>query len=445
VTEPLAEVHKLRLDPAEFFDAHGPMIAKLGLFVRQLGHVRIGADLRLWHYAAGAYHPDGELFVRNAVRSILGPRFRMRHASEVLAWIRSEYPSIDQEPTDDRINCASGLLDWRTETLTPHTPEFVSINQLPAAWNPNALCPAIEKFLHEVLPDAATVALLYEILGAALYGDNRFKKAVLLLGPGDNGKSVLLAMVAGLFGRPNVSAVSLQALADNRFAGADLYGKLANVAGDLDARDIKRSDLFKQATGGDILRAEWKHQGAFKFVSRAFNLFSANEPPLSSDQTEGWFGRWIILPMQRVFTDAEKDPGLKAKLTTPAELEGLLVHAVRGLKKLMERGRFELPESVQQAGEEYRDRLDTARAFTDEACVLQPYAWTPRPKLYLEYRKWTLDSGRRPLSRASFYEHLLRTHRGIQVISRNGTRGFEGIGLLAPDDASPTYDPDDRF
>ena len=173
-------------------------------------------------------------------------------------------------------------------------------------WNPDATCPRVDQFLADVLPDD-TVDLMIELIGYALYAGNPLAKAVLLLGPAGNGKSKLLMLIRALLGDANVSSIPLQTLSENRFAAAQIYGKLANICGDLDARSIKRSDLFKQITGGDVIMAEHKYGHPFNFTSYALPIFSANEAPLSSDQTEAWFDRWLIVPMEARFRGTDRE------------------------------------------------------------------------------------------------------------------------------------------
>ncbi len=100
------------------------------------------------------------------------------------------------------------------------------------------------------------------------------------------------------------------------------------------------------------------------------------------------------------------------------------------LQRLMERGRFDPPRSVVAARDAYRDRLDTVRGFVSEECVLEPTAWTKRAELYKVYRASVEQSGRLPVSNVTFYERLRRDFPE-QVVerTRNGKRGFAGIGL----------------
>ncbi len=420
--------------PARVFfgDRNNLIVARLGEVIRRAGHVRTGVDGRLYRYENGVYRSDGEIWVRARVREALGDRVRRDHFAEVLTWLRSFEPTVSSRPPEHLLNVANGLLEWRSGVLHPHDPSVVTTIQLPVPWHADAHCPRLETFLGEVLP-SDTVEIAEEIMGYALYAGNPMRKAVLLLGSGGNGKSKFLGVIAGLAGRDNVAAVPVQVFGENRFASAELFGKLANIAGDLDARAIKRTDVFKMITGGDPIMAERKNCHPFSFISYALPLFSANEPPISSDQTQAWFDRWIILPMERRFEGTSIcDPNLEAKLTTEAELAGGLVIAVEGLRRLMKRGRFDEPESVRGAGEQYRDRLDTVRGFVAEMTVLRLDAWCPRPALYKAYRQWCQDSGKYPVSAENFNAHLRQNYpTQLEERVRRGTRGWGGIGLLA--------------
>ena len=272
----------------------------------------------------------------------------------------------------------------------------------------------------------------------------------MLLGPGGDGKSVLLGLFRGLLGTENVAAVSVQALGEDRFAGADLFGMLANICGDLDARTIERTDLFKQVTGNDVIRAQRKFRDGFNFFCYALPLFSANEAPRTADQTDAWFNRWIILPMTQRFVDAtdartptaeptakRADTALAATLA--GELDGLLVRAVTGLRRLMARGHFVYPPSVVEARARYRLTLDTVRGFVAEHCHLDVEGWVERADLYRRYRTWCQEGGRLPLSNATFNDHLGQAFPDrIDVRKRHGIWIWQGLawGPRADGDAN---------
>src|SRR5262249_44703174 len=135
----------------------------------------------------------------------------------------------------------------------------------------------------------------------------------------------------------------------------------------------------------------------------------------------------IIIPMTRRFEGtAECDPDLDAKLA--GEREGLLVRAVVGLQRLMARGRFELPPSVERARERYRQTVDTVRAFVTECCHFERNAWADKAILYREYRAWCDDGRQLALAASTFNAHLLQAYgERIQDRKRHGRPGWLGL------------------
>lgn len=419
----------------KFFDRNKLVVKRLADHIADDTPVALGHDGRLYRYVDGVWRSDGEAHVRRRVRDLLGDRFVRRHQDEVLAYFRADHAVIGDDQPARWINVPNGLLDWRSGELLPHDADVHSTIRVPVAWNPDAACPAIDEFLGQVLPDRATVEFMYEAFGYALLADNPLRKALLFLGSGGNGKTITLTLLKELIGDRNVSAVPLQTLTENRFAVAELFGMLANICGDLDARAVRQSDMFKAITGGDLVRAERKYGHGFNFVAYSLLVFSANEPPLSSDQTMAWFDRWIVVPFGRRFegADAIPRPKLLAALTTDAELEGLLVRSVAGLRRLMDRGRFDLPEAVRGAGNRYRDRLDSVRGFVDEMCVVElGEGWVAKSDLYRTYAGWCKDGGRHALNAGSFNERLAQDY-GEAVVekTRKGSRGWGGIRFRA--------------
>ena len=427
--DPLAEV--IEMPSGMFFDEKGRLItARLGEVIRQAGHVRKSVDKRLWRYQGGAYRSDGEEFARGQVRELLGDDFKRAHLGEVVSWLDSFPPTIGGDPLQGLLNVANGLLELDTLKLRPHDPEVLSTTQIPVAWGPDAACPKVEAFLDDVLP-SDSIGFVEEIVGYALLPTNIMQKAVMLFGPAGTGKSKLLGLIGALVGPGNLSAVSLQDLGEKRFHAALLHGRLANLCGDIDSRTIRAGGLFKQITGGDRIQAEHKFCPPFEFVSYALPIFSANQLPLSEDQSLAWFDRWLVIPMDHRFRGTEaEDERILDKLAQPDELEGLLKKAVHGARRLMERGRFELPPSVSDATTKYRDRLDSARAFLEECCVEHPNAWTPRSVVFSQYKTWCKGDDR-PYVRVEVFNDYLRKNTGATEVTHRGTRGWSGLGLLS--------------
>lgn len=418
--------------PARYFTETGSLlVGVLAEDVLGQGPLAVGADDILWAYQDGAWTPH-RYVVRNRLVKLLGDRYRRSHATHVEDVIRAEAPLITGDPVPEWINFRNGLLDWKTGELHPHTPDVLSTVQLAVNWQPDATCPRFDQFLSEVVP-ADMVPVVWELIGYLMYSGNPLHKAVMLMGTGRNGKGTFLRAITALLGARNLTAASLHDLTTNRFATASLYGKLANIAGDIDATYLESTAIFKAITGQDQISAEHKGRDRFQFTPWAVPVFSANEIPPSADTTTGYLSRWLPIPFPNSFLGRE-DRNLDTKLA--AELPGVAAKAVPALRRLLARGEFERPPSLMTALDEFARRVDQVRAWLADCCEPIPPpphdpATTPfvtRTTVYEAYRRWCHRDGHRPLAAAKFYDRLAAA--GATPVKVKGVRGFRGVEII---------------
>jgi putative DNA primase/helicase len=225
--------------------------------------------------------------------------------------------------------------------------------RLPVDYDPDATCPNFLKFLSEVLPQQDKQDVIQEMFGYCLRPGNPYKVAFFLMGEFDSGKSTLLEVLRGLLGDENTSTIALQSLADNRFASAGLFSKLANIYTDLSPRLIKDVGLFKMLTGGsDHVPAEKKFQAPFAFVNPAKLIFSANALPAVPWGDDAFFRRWVTLEFGVQIPQDRQVPFLESKLLE--EAPGILNWALAGLDRLLARGRFPDTGSVEETRQRWR-------------------------------------------------------------------------------------------
>ena len=207
----------------------------------RLGPLALGPGDNVYHYADGVWNLDGERQVRKRVRRLLQDRRMESHTSNVLAGLKSEEQFLGTENDPEVLNVTNGLLDWRTGELTEHTPTVPSTYQLTQAWNPEATCPKVDEWLTFIAcGDADLVSVLWEIIAVSVMSSAPVHRAALFTGSGRNGKSTALRLIEAVVGKKHCSSVTLQELANNRFAAADLFGAVANIGGDLDSSHLNR-------------------------------------------------------------------------------------------------------------------------------------------------------------------------------------------------------------
>lgn len=422
------------VDASKFFDRTGLLHASLRVAVRGDGPIATGPGRTLWHWSDGVWLPGGDDEVRRRCRHLLGQRWRRSHVDGIVSDLAADHPLISDEQPAEWINCRNGLLDWSTGQLHEHTPDVASTYQLSVPWNPTATCPNVDAWLAQVVPDDC-IDLVWEVIGTAIYADQPFHRVVLLLGPGRNGKGTLLRLIAALIGYRFISAVTLQQLGESRFAAASLFGKVANIAGDLDARAITRTDTFKMATGGDVIEAEHKYGHSFRFRNRATFLFSANEPPGTADHTDGFFARWVVIPFTRMrLAPGTEDPNIEAPMH--AELEGVLVRAVDGLRRAMDRGGYDMPASVLAATTDYQSNSDPIRRFVGDCLDVSGRhdCTETRGAVYDAYKVWCDDNGHKRMSTQKFWPRLAALDDRIDI--HRITSGIRRVGGVLLDDGA---------
>lgn len=435
---PTAELEAIegRPSPHIFFDKRTLLPLTLASYIRERVHVAWGAtDSEFYTWADGVWRL-GRDPVNRAVVTLSGDLYKHAHLEAVADVLRysDEIPRIDAGPCPRWVNLTNGLYDWKEGTLYPHSPDVLSVTQIPHAHDAAAACPEFDKFLLGVLPDDCLTpgsdsrhGFIWELIGYALYSGNPLHLAVLLFGSGRNGKGAFLHTLELLLGHANVSSVSLTELTDNRFRSATLLGKLANIAGDISDKWLSQTATFKAITGGDAIQAERKYGAAFDFRPWALPIFSTNKPFGSDDSSEGYWARWVIVPFPNSFIGRE-DRGLEARIGTPEELQGILRRGLEALQDLMARGRMLEPESVTEAKQRFIVSGDAVRGWLDEVVTLAPKAWTARTELYESYRKHASETGSKAISTRQFYARMDQI-ASLRAVKRQGTRGYQGASL----------------
>lgn len=416
-----------------FFDGKTFSPMRLGQWFLNDRHGFVLND-ELYLYEDGVYKP-GERIFHEVATAVLKDEFRTSRVNEALAWVKNSVPQVSPDQavdTGDWLNVKNGLIHLKTGEFKPHTPDLLTTIQLPVEYDPAADCPAIKEYFSRILEEDC-IPLIEEIIGHCLTPSMKYEKAVFLTGDGGNGKGTLLALITALLGDSNVSSVSLQTLTENRFASAELFGKLANLNADIPPKYIEDSSRFKELVSGDLIYAEKKYKPGFQFRNRAKLIFSMNEIPATADTTYGFFRRQLIIPFNKKFNDRE----LRERIFDPRELSGLLNLALEGLRRLERQGGFSEPPSVKAALEEYRGQVDSAYRFLTECCEEAEEAEVEKKRLYDAYKNACIEWGVKPVSQIKFNKRLQSIYPSITEYRKTPPRRWRGLRLLATEFESP--------
>jgi putative DNA primase/helicase len=129
----------------------------------------------------------------------------------------------------------------------------------------------------------------------------------------------------------------------------------------------------------------------------------SNELPRMADASGALASRFVILMMTNSFYGRE-DTTLTSKLLT--ELSPVFNWSLDGFERLEKRGCFQQPKSSEAALREMEDLASPISAFARERCVLGPEHEIVMDHLYLLYREWCVENGRKISNKQTFGRDL---------------------------------------
>lgn len=424
-------------DANPYFEKGSLQVLKATTALLDAQPAALTAERKVALYQNGCYHIDGTAFL-SAVSTQLGDQYRpaWRAAMEEMAvgHLFANGKMLPERNGFKELNCVNGMLNLATLELTPHSPNYLSTVQVPVAWNPDAKAPTYEAWLKSVCP--LQVDDLEEVAGTMLDPTRTPHKAMFLFGPSRSGKSTLLRLLQEIAGVENRTAVTLHDLSRDRFAAANVYGKILNSAADLSSAHVEDLSVFKMLTGEDPIHGNRKYGAQFTFTNQALFAFSANELPTVSESSRAYGERIKPFEFPHSFAGKE-DPALEGLLRQ--ELEGILVRWVAAYRRVMQRGGYTPTHDAVRR--EFDTRSDRIAQWVSDVCVIieaTPGATLPenkctgRRETARAFNMWAERNGGHKMGERKVFDRLGNIPGVCEVRSgRNKNRAFN---LVVKDD-----------
>lgn len=328
-------------------------------------------DREILRYDNGIY-VNAESFLRGLIHKILGKKGSESRTIEVLNCIKNDAVlKIKREQLNSNVNliCVkNGILDIKNNKLLPYSKNVYITNKLDIIYNPDAKCPNIIKFFSEVLqPDQ--VKSMFQLFGYCLYRKYDFNHAFFFNGSGRNGKTTTMNLLYTFIGNKNISAIGLGELTTDRFGLSQLYGKLANISGDIGSGTISDTQNLKKATGNDWITVQFKFKHPFDFKNHAKLIYACNKLPMFKfDDSDALYERIIVFyfPNQFMGKDAKDNTLLLKELTTEEEMSGLFNQSINGLQELLTKKDFDCKKTNEETRKSYNRLADPIGTWCKE-------------------------------------------------------------------------------
>lgn len=235
---------------------------------------------------------------------------------------------------------------------------------LDVRYDSNAYDENVDKFLDFLCCDRKDMRIvLEEILGHILLIDKFPHKIFFLTGSGANGKSTFVEMITKWTGELS-SHVDI-ANFDDGTSLASLVGKLVNVADDVDAIYLEKSKNLKTMASGNTVGTRAIYSQPIDLKNTATLIFTANEPPVFKDKSDGIGRRLVIIPFENKVK--ERTYNLDELLSTDNAKSYLLNLALEGMRRIY-KNKLEISDSttIKEATKQYYLDNDSVMAYLNE-------------------------------------------------------------------------------
>ncbi len=384
-------------------------------------------------YKDGLFLPGGEVFIKEAAKRLTGGKNNVRLIADVIYHI-SAYNYCDRTDFNEgkgKIFLRNGIYSTETKTLEPNNSENRLTSRINVDFVSGADCPKFKKFIGEVV-DPSDIPVIQEVFGYCLLRDYPIQKAVMLVGEGSNGKSVLISTLADFLGKENTCSIPLQELEQGRFSKAGLYEKYANLCADLSDVALVDTGTFKAITGGDQITAERKFGHPFQFVNFSKQIFSANKVPESKDQSDAYFRRWTIITFPFRFSEngdegtRKANPHVIKEFTTPEEKSGMFNWALEGLERLLKEGKFSNSKTTEELREHYTRLSDSLGGFVMDCIVVDSSSHISKDAFMSAYCEYCKEKKIIPKSKISVGRNIT-LHIAVESGQVGRVHSWKGI------------------
>ena len=331
-----------------------------------------------------------------------------------------------------------------TLPMHSHSPAFFTTSCLPFAYDDRATCPRWTQFLKEVLPQTDLQQMLKQMFGLFLIPETSYQRFWVLLGPAGTGKSTVSHVLTRLLGDDNVSSVSLEQMRES-FTLITLLGKLANISSEIETQEIRAGErIIKGITGEDQMALNEKYKPIIHATLTARLLFTCNQLPLFKDYGGSIGRRLLIIPMDEVIPQSDRDHGLWDKLER--ELPGVFNWALDGLRDLKSNGLFVGHVSKKAVMEHLAEGKPWEGWITEFLEFDSTYSSDLGcTEVYQAFEAHFQELGyRRVMNEAAFGKALREVYPKVQRVraQKNGQRGYWYAGLKwRTDGPSPNPTP----
>lgn len=359
------------------------------------------------------YVPQEGIYTRNetVIRRIISwlePSLNANAAGDVIYHLKNRAEVIKKTESRYLIPVKNGVFNLKTKKLEPFTPDYVFTSKIATPYIENVKMPEIDEWNIEewmnsiACNDPEIVTLLWQVINDAMNGNYSRKKAIFLIGDGNNGKGTYQELITNLIGMQNIATIKVNEF-DQRFRLGVLEGKSVVIGDDVQANVyIDDSSNFNSVVTGDVVSVEIKNKNPYNTVFRCSVIQSTNGMPKFKNKSNGTIRRLVIVPFQADFNGETENMKIKDEYMKNEQVLQYVLHKAIH----MDFEKFTIPAASVNELEIFKQDNDPLLDFKLSVFDEWRIQRVPKFVVYGFYKKFCNDNGYKFLSDRKFHKEF---------------------------------------
>lgn len=356
----------------------------------------------------------------------------------------------------DVLNVKNGVLNLRTGKLTPHDASQRFTYCIGVEYDPTADDSTWRAFLASATHGGdALIAYLQMAVGYSMTGRTTEECLWYIWGPSRSGKGTFTETILALLCRPlgvetDFATFTAQREGDTQnFDLAPLRPARFIVASESNRHSELNVAKLKALTGGNYIRAAFKHKSHFEYRPM-FKVWLVSNEQINADvDDDAVWHRLKVIEFPNGHTGSE-DKTLKQRMKSHDNLRGVLRWAVEGaIKWYASPTGLAHPEVVATSTRRHRQELDFVQGWLDECTErvdtstregwpADDTCWTSNDRTFKSYEHWCKENGVRPKSIRGLLRSLRVKGYEVDVQKKVGSKNYKGMANFLVDDLEVT-------
>lgn len=392
-------------------------------FLSEFPTIRYG--LGEWRqYSNGVWKPISELSVRKHLQDLVGNSKTLTNGliTSVAELLRAQTFIPDQlfDANPNILVFNNTCLDLVTYSKVAHSPHYYATIKLNFDYDPEARSEAWKKSLEH----CPHVDFMQEFAGYCTTPETKHEVALWLHGPPGGGKSTFIVGLEAMLG-PKCCTLGLNEIEKSSFGLSQIPGKTLAVSTEQPNHFVKCVNILNSLISGESTTINRKYLPQYTITPHVKLLWAMNELPRVDGSSGAGLFRRVFPVYFPAIAESNRNPEIKEDISR--EGAAVVNWALDGLKRLRERGRFDLPRELIQARESYRAQSDTTLCFIEDCCETRDDCEIESSKLYDTYHKWCGKNGHHALASNRFAADMQRL--GYEKIRRSIGKFWIGVDL----------------